>query len=110
MTALAQSSIAVSPSTVRRTPCHAGSLFQVSMWALSSKDSSSSPTSRLYSTRSWANRRRCTEFTQMALLSMFVGALRWAGTNTCIPRPCSMCIQAPTCWATTLVHEAFQPA
>ena len=46
----------------------------------------------------------CIEFTEMALLCMLVGASRWAGRKTCMPSPCSACIEAPTWRATTLTQ------
>ncbi len=73
-----QSSIPVSCSAVSRTPCQAGSLFQVSMCAAPSKPSISSLSVRLYRARSWAERIRCMLFTEIALLCMFVGARRLA--------------------------------
>src|SRR5579859_3956541 len=47
-------------------------------------------------------------FTQMALLIMFVGASRCAGTKTCIPSPYSGCIEALTCVSTHLTQLVSQ--
>src|SRR5258708_12102292 len=49
-------------------------------------------------------------FTQMALLILFVGASRCAGTKTCIPSPNSGCIEALTCVSTHLTQLVSQVA
>ena len=99
--------MAVSSSATSRTPCQAGSLFHVSMWAVPSKPSISSVSVRLYSARSCAKRIRCMLFTEIALLCMFVGARRLALANRYSPRPCSTCIQAPTLRSTKRTQLGF---
>ena len=76
-----QSSMPVSCSEISRTPCQAGSSFQVSRCAVPLKPSISSLRVRLYSARSWADRIRCMLFTEIALLCMLVGARRFALAN-----------------------------
>src|SRR3954465_3911159 len=56
---------------------------------------------------SCAKRSLCTAPTDSALLIMFVGASRLAGTYTCMPSPCSACAHALQCVATMLIHWRF---